>query len=73
LQKARGEINAQTAAGDYGAALRAIATLRPPVDAFFDGVMVMAREEAVKKNRLALLTGVARLFEGIADFSRIAE
>jgi glycyl-tRNA synthetase beta chain len=59
-------------AGDYAAALLAIAGLRGTVDAFFDGVMVMADDEAVRTNRLALLTGVARLFEGIADFSRIA-
>jgi glycyl-tRNA synthetase beta chain len=35
--------------------------------------MVMAEDEKVKKNRLALLTAVARLFGGIADFSRIAD
>jgi glycyl-tRNA synthetase beta chain len=60
------------AADDYAAALRAIAGLRGPVDAFFDGVMVMADQDTVRTNRLALLTDVARLFEGIADFSRIA-
>jgi glycyl-tRNA synthetase beta chain len=71
LQKAAGEVAKQVAAGDYPAALRTIAALRGPVDAFFDGVMVMAKDEMVRENRLALLTGVARLFEGIADFSRI--
>jgi glycyl-tRNA synthetase beta chain len=35
--------------------------------------MVMAKDEGVRSNRLALLTAVARLFEGIADFSRIAD
>jgi glycyl-tRNA synthetase beta chain len=35
--------------------------------------MVMAKDEAVKTNRLALLTGVAGLFQGIADFARIAD
>jgi glycyl-tRNA synthetase beta chain len=54
-------------------ALRTIASLRAPVDTFFDEVMVMAEDEKVKKNRLALLTAVARLFGGIADFSRIAD
>ena len=34
--------------------------------------MVMAKDEKVRENRLALLTGVAKLFAGIADFSRIA-
>ena len=72
LTQAAGEVARQVSAGDYPVALRTIATLRAPVDAFFDGVMVMAREEKVRENRLALLTGVARLFEGIADFSRIA-
>jgi glycyl-tRNA synthetase beta chain len=57
---------------DYPAALETIAGLRAPVDAFFDGVMVMADDAAVKNNRLALLTSIAGLFKGVADFSRIA-
>lgn len=61
------------AQGRYGEALKAIAGLRGAVDGFFDGVMVMAKDEAVKNNRLALLTAVAGLFAGIADFSRISE
>ncbi len=73
LQKVQGEVEAQVGRGDYATALQAIATLRGPVDAFFDGVMVMAKEESVRQNRLALLTAVARLFRGIADFARIAE
>jgi glycyl-tRNA synthetase beta chain len=60
------------AAGDYSAALQAIAALRAPVDAFFEGVMVMAEQPEVRSNRLALLTGVGRLFEGIADFAKIS-
>ncbi len=72
LQQVREQADAAVRRGDYPAALRAIATLRPPVDAFFDGVMVMAKEEAVRTNRLALLTAVAALFTGIADFSKIA-
>ncbi|MBE0598021.1 MAG: glycine--tRNA ligase subunit beta [Desulfuromonadales bacterium] len=73
LQQVQGEVEARVRAGDYPAALQAIATLRGTVDAFFDGVMVMAKEEAVRENRLALLTAVAKLFKGTADFSRIAE
>ena len=49
-----------------------VAGLGGRVDAFFDGVMVMAEDERVKTNRLALLTAVARLLEQIADFSRLA-
>jgi glycyl-tRNA synthetase beta chain len=62
----------QVSKADYGAALQTIAALREPVDAFFDGVMVMAEDEKVKANRLALLTQVAGLFADIADFTRIA-
>ena len=60
------------AAGDYVQTLEVIAGLRQPVDAFFDSVMVMVDDEAVKNNRLALLTGIFGLFKGIADFRRIA-
>jgi glycyl-tRNA synthetase beta chain len=59
--------------GDYPAALEMIASLRPAVDAFFDEVLVMDPDERVRTNRLALLTSVANLFEGIADFSKISE
>lgn len=72
VSEARQTVNAQVAAGDYVAALQTVAGLRQPVDAFFDGVMVMAEEEQVRTNRLALLSQVAELFADIADFSRIA-
>jgi glycyl-tRNA synthetase beta chain len=57
---------------NYVQALDAIAGLRQPVDAFFDSVMVMVDDDAIKNNRLALLTSIAGLFKGIADFRRIA-
>ena len=57
--------------GDYEAALRHIATLKAPVDDFFEGVMVMAEDDAVRTNRLALLDRLAGLFTNIADFSKI--
>jgi glycyl-tRNA synthetase beta chain len=56
---------------NYTVALEQIATLRPQVDAFFEAVMVMAPDEAVRANRLALLEKVLRDFSGIADFSEI--
>jgi glycyl-tRNA synthetase beta chain len=58
--------------GQWLDALTEIATLRGPVDSFFDKVMVMAEDQKVRTNRLALLTIIARLFGKIADFSRIA-
>jgi glycyl-tRNA synthetase beta chain len=56
---------------DFRGALADIASLRKPVDAFFDKVMVMDKDADVKNNRLALLAGVAGLFSQIADFSRL--
>ncbi|MHB1023930.1 MAG: glycine--tRNA ligase subunit beta [Acidobacteriaceae bacterium] len=56
---------------EYVAALEAIATLRPQVDAFFDAVMVMAPEKEIRANRLALLARVLGDFSRIADFSEI--
>ena len=55
--------------GDYQAALTELASLRETVDAFFDNVMVMADDEAVKLNRLALLSQLQALFIAIADIS----
>lgn len=72
LKRIQQDVTRLMASGDYPEVLRSIATLRPSVDAFFDGVMVMAKDETVKTNRLALLTQVAGLFAGLADFSRIA-
>ncbi len=57
--------------GEYDKALTRIATLRPIVDTFFDDVMVMAEDEKIRKNRIALLSAVSGLFKNIADFSKI--
>lgn len=72
LQRVSGQFEQFVADGAYLEALRTAGELRSPVDALFEGVMVMSPDEAVKNNRLALLTVVARLFQGIADFSKIA-
>ncbi len=58
-------------AGDYEAALTKLSSLRDPVDAFFDSVMVMADDEAVKNNRIALLNSMNQLFLRAADLSRL--
>lgn len=57
------------AAGDYAAALLALAELRAPVDQFFDEVMVMAEDAALRNNRLALLNRLRGLFLRVADLS----
>lgn len=57
---------------DYPSALKELAMLRQPVDEFFDSVLVMADNEVVKANRLALLANISQLFFRIGDFSRIS-
>jgi len=49
-----------------------IASLRDRVDAFFDGVLVMAEDKGVRNNRLALLGAIAELFDKFADFSKLS-
>jgi glycyl-tRNA synthetase beta chain len=58
-------------AGDYESALSQLSSLRDPVDAFFDSVMVMADDEAIKNNRIALLSTMNQLFLRAADLSRL--
>ena len=65
-------IEAQLAAGDYTAALKALAGLRGAVDAFFDGVMVMAEAAPIRANRLALLSRLAGLMNRVADISKLS-
>ena len=55
--------------GDYASALSSLASLREPVDNFFDEVMVMADDEAIRNNRLALLNRLRNLFLRVADIS----
>ena len=57
------------AVGDYTAALTALASLRQPVDNFFEDVMVMADDEALRNNRIALLKQLRNLFLQVADIS----
>ena len=56
---------------NYEAVLLAIAGIRTTVDTFFEDVMVMAEDEAIRNNRLALLSQVGGLFRNVADFSKI--
>ncbi|HEY1459289.1 MAG TPA: glycine--tRNA ligase subunit beta [Casimicrobiaceae bacterium] len=58
--------------GDYTEALRVLASARAPVDRFFDDVMVMADDRALRANRLALLRGLAEAMNQVADISKLA-
>ena len=72
LQAARADVTPLLAARSYTAALERLAGLRAPVDRFFDDVMVMADDAAVRNNRLALLGELRQSFLDIADLSRLS-
>lgn len=71
LCAAQTEVHPKLDAGDYESALKALASLREPVDAFFDNVLVMAEDEAVRTNRMALLQQLYRLCTHVADLSKL--
>jgi len=73
LAQRREEVAGRAQRRDYAGALDALAGLREAVDGFFDHVMVMAEDEAVRNNRLALLADIRRLFLQVADPSRVQE
>ena len=56
---------------DYTGAIDALSELSRPIDAFFDGVMVMDKDEKIKANRLGLLRGTDLLIGRVADFTKI--
>ena len=71
LSRVEGEVASLRARREYPAVLRAVAELKPAVDRFFDDVLVMAEDPALRNNRLALMKRVAGLFADIADFRKI--
>ncbi len=71
FEKLRAEVQPWIEAGEYTRALAALAGLKDPVDRFFDAVMVMAEDEGLRANRLALLHAIGALFLRIADVSRL--
>ncbi len=71
LAKAADAARASVAAEDFEGAMKALAELRPAVDAFFDKVTVNAEEPAMRVNRLRLLSGLRAATREVADFGRI--
>ncbi len=57
--------------GDYTSAMKHLASLKEPVDLFFDQVMVMADDSGLRNNRLCLLQALSRLFIQVADISKL--
>ncbi len=68
----REKADSEAANGSYIDALAEVASIKGAVDAFFDSVMVMAEDEAVRRNRLALLTKITGLFAKLADFTKLS-
>jgi len=66
------DIDAAFARGDFAATLKTLAQLRDDVDAFFNDVMVMAEDLALRNNRLALLSSLHGLLNRVADISKLA-
>jgi glycyl-tRNA synthetase beta chain len=71
LERVEREVGARRAARDYPAVLRNVATLEPAVARFFDDVLVMADDAALRANRLGLMRRVGALFADVADFRKI--
>lgn len=69
LNAIENDVKAAFEQGDYTSGLTQLATLREPIDAFFDNVMVMADDDAVKNNRLAILGLLQSMFMFTADIS----
>jgi len=72
LQVAAPKAQAAFEASDYTASLQALAVLKAPVDAFFEGVMVNAEDAALRNNRLGLLATLHAAMNRVADLSRLA-
>lgn len=67
------KVQTALAAQDFQTALSGLAAIKPQVDAFFDGVMVMADDAAVKQNRLNLLNQLAQQMNAVADIALLSE
>ena len=72
MQQVVPRANERFESGDYTASLQALAALRAPVDAFFDGVMVNVDQPELRLNRLGLLAMLHQAMNRVADLSRLA-
>jgi len=72
MTQARERLSGLVGRRDYPEALRTLASLRTPIDLFFDEVMVMDRDPGLRRNRVALLRGLSEMFLALADFSAVA-
>jgi glycyl-tRNA synthetase beta chain len=69
IESIRDDVNSDVLKSDFSTALDKLATLKDPVNLFFDKVMINAEDKATRENRLTLISRLRRLFIGIADIS----
>jgi glycyl-tRNA synthetase beta chain len=72
MTETRQAVDQAFAKADFSATLKALAALRDDVDTFFNDVMVMAEDPALRTNRLALLQSLHAMMNRVADISRLA-
>lgn len=73
LGSVREEVDEALSSNEYAVALRALAALRAPIDRFFEDVLIMDQDEALKANRLRLLNRFVSVFSRVADFGKLAK
>ncbi|EJF90496.1 glycine--tRNA ligase subunit beta [Bartonella tamiae] len=73
IQKVEEKVHHSITVGDYSLALNVLSTLRAPIDAFFNKVLVNDDNKAIKTNRLALLQRIKSVTTSVADFSKLNE
>ena len=71
MNQVRGELESLLPRRNYSDALRAVASLRPVIDTFFDDVLVMDPDPNLRRNRMGLLRSLSEMFLKLADFSEI--
>ena len=72
MRRVRPLVDAAFEAGDFAGTLKTLAQLRDDVDGFFNGVMVMDDDLALRHNRLALLSQLHAMMNRVADISKLA-
>ncbi len=72
VSRVQPEVDAAFAKGDFTSTLQTLAQLRDDVDGFFNDVMVMAEDVALRNNRLALLSSLHGMMNRVADISKLA-
>ncbi len=72
MARVEGEVAERAVVEDFEGAMRALASLRTPVDSFFERVTVNAEDAGLRLNRLRLLAALRRTMQAVADFGRVS-